>query len=140
MPSIETHAVLPADPHTVFALLRAVEEFPRYTRTVETVTPLGGERYRWQVRVGGVQYHWVVDIVEDDPPGRLGWKSVTGIANSGRYHLSAVSGGTRLRLVIDYTLNSRLLDATVGRAAGPIVRRISQEVLSRVHERLAALP
>ena len=138
MPSIETQAHLPADPHTVFRLLRNVEDFPRYTRTVETVTPLGGERYQWTVRVGGVRYQWVIEIMQSEEPERLAWKSVTGIANTGRYRLTPARGGTDLRLVIDYTLNSRLLDKTVGRVAGPVVRRISAEVLERVQERLAA--
>jgi uncharacterized membrane protein len=137
MPSIETHAILPAKPDRVFALLRQVEDFPQYTRAVESVIQIKEERYRWLIRVAGVEYHWVVDIVESTSPSCLAWKSVTGIANSGRYHLSEVNGGTRLRLVIDYTLNSRFLDHTVGRIAGPIVRRISQEVLARMHERLA---
>lgn len=138
MPSIETRAVLPADPDTVFAMLRKVEDFPQYTSAVETVTHLGDERYRWQVRVAGVQYQWVVEIVQSEAPERLAWKSVTGIANTGRYHLSPVRGGTDLRLVIDYTLNSRILDRTVGRIAGPVVRRISNEVLDRVRHRLGA--
>ena len=137
MPSIETRAVLPADPDTVFAMLRKVEDFPQYTSAVETVTHLGDERYRWQVRVAGVQYQWVVEIVQSEAPERLAWKSVTGISNTGRYHLTPVAGGTDLRLVIDYTLNSRILDRTVGKLAGPVVRRISAEVLSRVRERLA---
>jgi uncharacterized membrane protein len=138
MPSIETHAVLPAAPETVFAMLRKVEDFPQYTRAVETVTHLGGERYRWQVRVAGVEYQWVVEIVQSEAPERITWKSVTGISNTGRYHLTPVNGGTDLRLVIDYTLNSRILDRTVGRMAVPVVRRISTEVLDRVRERLAA--
>ena len=138
MPSIETRAFLPADTHTVFRLLRNVEDFPRYTGAVETVTPLGGERYRWEVRVAGVRYEWVVEIIQSDAPEHIAWKSVTGIANSGRYRLSPVQGGTDLRLVIDYTLNSRLLDKTVGRVAGPVVRRISAEVLERVRQRLAS--
>jgi uncharacterized membrane protein len=138
MPSIETHAILPADPQTVFRLLRNVEDFPRYTPAVETVTPLGGERYRWDVRVAGVKYQWVVEIVQSDEPERLVWKSLTGIANTGRYRLTPVLGGTNLQLVIEYTLNSRLLDKTIGRVAGPVVRRISAEVLERVRERLAS--
>lgn len=138
MPSIETRAFLPAHPQTVFRMLRNVEDFPRYTRAVETVTPMGGERYRWDVRVAGVHYQWVVEIIESHEPERIAWKSVTGISNTGRYRLAPVQGGTDLRLVIDYTLNSGLLDKTIGRVAGPVVRRISTEVLERVRERLAS--
>jgi uncharacterized membrane protein len=138
MPSIETRAVLPADPSTVFALLRDVEAFPRYTRTVESVTAIGPERYHWRARVAGVVYEWDVEIVESAPPSRLAWRSISGIANTGRYRLAAVPGGTDLRLVIDYTLKSRILDSTVGRLAGPMVRRISAEILEQVRHHLDA--
>lgn len=138
MPSIETRAFLPADPKTVFQLLRNVEDFPRYTRAVQTVTALGGERYRWDVQVAGVRYQWIVEITQSDEPERIAWKSLTGIANAGRYRLAPAPGGTDLLLVIDYTLNSRLLDKTIGRVAGPVVKRISAEVLERVREQLAS--
>ncbi len=138
MPSIETRAVLPADPSTVFALLRDVETFPRYTRTVESVTAIGPERYHWRTRVAGVVYEWDVEIIQSEPPARLTWRSLSGIANTGRYRLAPVPGGTDLRLVIEYTLNSRLLDNTVGRIAGPMVRRISGEILEQVRAHLAA--
>ena len=138
MPSIETRAVLPADPSTVFALLRDVEAFPRYTRTVESVTAIGPERYHWRTRVAGVVYEWDVEIIQSEPPARLTWRSLSGIANTGRYRLTQVPGGTDLRLVIEYTLNSRLLDNTVGRIAGPMVRRISAEILEQVRAHLAA--
>jgi uncharacterized membrane protein len=138
MPSIETRAVLPADPSTVFALLRDVEAFPRYTRTVESVTAIGPERYHWRTRVAGVVYEWDVEIIQSEPPSRLTWRSLSGIANTGRYRLTEVPGGTDLRLVIEYTLNSRLLDSTVGRIAGPMVRRISAEILEQVRTHLAA--
>jgi uncharacterized membrane protein len=138
MPSIETRALLPADPTTVFALLRDVEAFPRYTRTVESVTAIGPERYHWRTRVAGVVYEWDVEIVQSEPPARLTWRSLSGIANTGRYRLTEVPAGTDLRLIIEYTLNSRLLDNTVGRLAGPMVRRISGEILEQVRAHLAA--
>lgn len=138
MPSIETRAFLPSDPRTVFRMLRKVEDFPRYTEAVEAVIPLGEERYRWEVRVAGVHYQWVVEITRSDEPEHLTWRSVTGISNTGRYRLRPSGAGTDLQLTIEYTLNSRLLDRTIGRVAAPIVRRISAEVLERVRERLDA--
>jgi uncharacterized membrane protein len=140
MPQIETRAVLPADPETVFALIRAVEEFPRYTDTVETVTLIGHDRYHWRTRVAGVVYEWDVEVTESTPPSRIAWRSLSGIRNAGRYRLRPVPGGTELSLVIDYSLESRLLDHTVGRVAAPILKRISAQVLDRVRARLARPP
>ncbi len=138
MPSIKTHVMLPSDPQTVFAMIRKVEDFPQYTKAVEAVIPLGEDRYRWQVRVAGATYEWDVEIIECEPPQRLTWHSLSGIRNTGRYLLVPVPGGTDVTLVIDYSLNSRLLDRTVGRLAIPIVRRLTGEILETVRLRLAA--
>ena len=137
MPSVETRAYLPADPETVFDMLRKVEDFPTYTPTVESVTPLGEARYHWKTRIKGVAYEWDVEVVEEQRPNRLAWRSVSGIRNEGRYRLRPSAQGTELSLTIDYSMNSRLLDHTVGRVAAPIIRKISADVLARVRAILA---
>lgn len=134
MPTIETQATLPADPGQVFDLIRDVESFPRYTRSVEEVVPLGAERYRWKTRVAGKRYEWDVEVIQSERPSRIAWRSLTGIQNTGRYFLTPVPEGTHLRLVIEFTLKHRLLDATLGKVAGPIVRSISNEVLTALRE------
>jgi len=140
MPSITTRVMLPSDPHTVFAMIRKVEDFPQYTPAIEAVVPLGQDRYRWHVRVAGATYAWDVEVTLCEPPHRLTWHSVSGIRNTGRYLLVPAPGGTHVTLVIDYSLNSRLLDRTVGHLAMPIVRRLMEEILKRVRQRLAAHP
>lgn len=138
MPTIEARVMVPSSPERVFALIRDVESFPQYTQTVEAVQPLGNERYRWKVRVGGIAYQWDIEVIESTPPERIAWQSLSGIQNRGRYTLVPVTGGTDVQLVIDYTLNSRWLDRTLGRAAGPVVNRISAETLQKVRSRLLA--
>jgi uncharacterized membrane protein len=140
MPSIQTRAMLPSDPQTVFTMIRNVEEFPQYTSAVEAVVPLGNARYRWQVRVAGKTYEWDVAIIQCEPPKCITWRSLSGISNTGHYLLVPVPGGTDITLTIEYTLNSRLLDRTVGRLAVPIVRHLTAEVLERVRQRLEARP
>ena len=138
MPSIETRALLPADPETVFDMIQNVEDFPRYTPTVESVTPIGEQRYHWKTRVSGMVFEWDVEVTEHQRPGRLAWRSLSGIENQGRYRLTPVPGGTDVRLTIDYSLNSRILDRTVGKMAAPMVKRISNDILARVRQMLAA--
>lgn len=134
MPKIETRTVIPADPETVFDLIRDVENFPRYTKTVETVTRIAADRYRWRTRVAGKRYEWDVQVARSERPTHIAWQSLTGIRNSGCYHLLPTPGGTAVHLTIEFTLNNKWLDATIGRAAGSIVRNISEEVLGEVRK------
>lgn len=120
----------------VFALIRRVDEFPRYADAVEEVVALDETTYRWKVRANGMLFSWDVAIVEEDPPERLTWKSRSGIPNTGRYRLFAVPGGTRVRLSIEYHLPGRLLDKTIGQAAKPLVRHISGQAFERVRRAL----
>jgi uncharacterized membrane protein len=140
MPTIETRAVIPADPNTVFDLIRSVEDFPQYTRTVEKVTPLAENRYRWKTRVAGKRYEWDVEVLRSERPEHISWRSLTGIRNSGQYHLRPIPGGTEVRLRIEFTLNNKWLDATIGRAAAPLIRSITDEVLTEVRKRFLHTP
>lgn len=136
MPVIDHDMLFPAEPDEVFALIRRVDEFPRYADAVESVTPLNDTTYRWKVRANGMVFSWDVAIVEEEPPYRLTWKSLSGIRNTGRYRLTAVPGGTRVTLSIEYHLHNRLLDKTVGRAARPLVHHISGQAFERVRRAL----
>ncbi|MFP4079971.1 MAG: SRPBCC family protein [Ectothiorhodospira sp.] len=136
MPVIEHDMRFPAEPEKVYALIRRVDEFPRYADAVQSVVPLDDRTYRWTVHANGMHFHWDVAIVEEDPPHGLKWESRSGIRNTGRYRLSPARGGTRVRLTIEYHLHNRLLDKTVGRVAKPIVHHISEQAFERIRQRL----
>lgn len=136
MPVIEHDMLFPAEPEKVYALIRRVDEFPRYADAVQSVVPLDERTYRWTVHANGMQFHWDVAIVEEDPPRGLKWESRSGIRNTGRYRLTPARGGTRVQLTIEYHLHNRLLDKTVGRVAKPIVHHISDQAFQRIRQRL----
>ena len=139
MPIVEHDVVFPAKPDEVFAMIRRVDEFPRYVDAVESVTLLSAGTYRWKVRANGLVFSWDVAIVEEYPPHRLTWQSLNGIRNTGRYYLSALpSGGTRVRLAIEYYLPNKFLDKTLGRVAKPIFKHISAQAIGRVRQALIA--
>ncbi|HSP01517.1 MAG TPA: SRPBCC family protein [Thioalkalivibrio sp.] len=136
MPIIEHEVEIAATPEAVFALISRVEDFALYSDSVETVTPLGQDRYRWQVRALGMSLSFEVEVTECTPHERLAWRSVTGVKNQGSYQLSAVEGGTRLTLCVEYSLKSRLVEKAVNKAAKPLVHKLSAEIVGRVEARL----
>ncbi len=129
---------LEASPERVFGLIRKVEEFSRYSDAVESIVPLGSDRYRWQVRAAGKVFSWDVAIVECVPPTTIVWRSLSGIPNTGRYHITPAGAGTQVHLVISYQLPSRLLDKTLGRLVNPVVRSIGEQALERIRQRIRA--
>lgn len=125
-----------AAPEAVFALISRVEDFALYSDSVEAITPLGEDRYRWQVRALGMAMSFEVEVTECVPHERLTWRSVTGVKNHGSYRLSAVEGGTRITLCLEYSLKSRIMEKMVNKAAKPLVHRLSEEIIRRVETRL----
>jgi uncharacterized membrane protein len=136
LPVIEHEVEIEAAPEAVFALISRVEDFALYSDSVESVTPLGNDRYRWQVRAVGMSLSFEVEVTECTPHERLSWRSVTGVRNRGSYQLTAVDGGTRVTLTLEYSLKSRLMEKMVKKAATPLVRRLSNEIVGRVEARL----
>jgi uncharacterized membrane protein len=136
LPIIEHEVEIEAAPEAVFALISRVEDFTLYTDSVEAITPLGEDRYRWQVRAAGLSLSFEVEVTECTPHERLAWRSVSGVKNEGSYRLAAVEGGTRITLTIEYSLKSRLVEKMVNKAARPLVRRLSEEIITRVEMRL----
>jgi uncharacterized membrane protein len=136
LPVIEHEVEIDAAPEAVFALISRVEDFALYTDSVEAITPLGEDRYRWQVRAAGLSLSFEVEVTECTPHERLAWRSVSGVRNEGSYRLAAVEGGTRITLTIEYNLKSRLVEKMVNKAAKPLVHRLSEEIIRRVETRL----
>jgi uncharacterized membrane protein len=136
LPVIEHEVEIQAAPEAVFALISRVEDFALYSDSVEAVTPLGEDRYRWQVRAAGLSLSFEVEVIECTPHERLAWRSVTGVHNRGTYQLTSVEGGTRITLTLEYSLKSRLMEKAVNKAARPMVHRLSEEIIRRVEARL----
>jgi uncharacterized membrane protein len=136
VPVIEHEVQIDATPEAVFALISRVEDFALYSDSVEAVTPLGEDRYRWQVRALGMSLSFEVEVTECTPHERLAWRSVTGVKNHGSYRLTPVEGGTRLTLSLEYSLKNRLVEKAVTKAARPLVHKLSAEIVGKVRERL----
>jgi uncharacterized membrane protein len=136
MATIEHRAVLEAPPERVFALLSRVEDFADYSDLIHSIERLDDDHYRWHVHALGMDWNFTVAITESRAPEVLAWTSVKGVRNSGRYELSPVAEGTGVVLTLEYEIQSRLLEKAVRKATQPLVRKVSQQILDRVAERL----
>lgn len=94
--------VIPAPPEQVFTLWSHLTDFPKYMHFVEEVLPLGDDRTHWVADIVG-RHEWVA-VPEGCIAGRqIGWRSVSGLKNSGRVTFEAVAPGqTRLTVRLAY--------------------------------------
>jgi uncharacterized membrane protein len=136
MAVIEHEAKIRASRRDVFSLVSRVEEFVHYSEVIETITRVKDNRYRWTVRIAGMPLSFDVEITESVPPERFSWRSVTGVPNRGTYRLTPVDGGTRIRLCVEYDLENTLIEEAVRKAAKPLIRRLSREIIGNLEARL----
>ncbi len=139
MHAIERCVTFDAPIEAVYALVSDVEAFADYSALIESIEPLGEGRWCWRVKAAGMALSWEAEVSEAEPPHLFAWRSVTGVQNSGRYDLQAlVDGRTQVTLTMRYHIPGRWLEKAVARVADPLIRKVGDEVLARVCERLTS--
>ncbi len=127
--------------HQVYALFTHFNDYPKFMTYVKEVTYLDDHRSHWVVDMLG-SYEW--DAVNEDwiPDRQIGWRSVSGLVNSGRVVFAATSGNaTDVQVAITYEPPGGIL-GTIGEAlvAGAQFERRLQHDLDHFAEMVAAAP
>ncbi len=84
-----------APAHQVFALFSHFNDYPKFMTYVKEVTYLDSERSHWVVDILG-QHEWDAINEEWIPDRQIGWRSTSGLANSGRVIFEPQPDGTTL--------------------------------------------
>jgi uncharacterized membrane protein len=103
--------------HQVYSLFTHFHDYPKFMSYVQEVTYPGNDRSHWVVDVVG-RHEW--DAVNEDwiPDRQIGWRSVTGLENSGRITFAAEDDdATVLTATISYQPPAGALGA-LGEALG----------------------
>ena len=125
-----------AAPEAVFELMARVEEFSAYSDAIESITRVGRDRYRWQVRVAGVPLAFEVEVLAAIPPRLLGWRAVAGLSCQGCYRLTPNARGTHLQLTVHCGADNPLTDGILGIAAHPLLDQLGAEIVRKARPRL----
>jgi uncharacterized membrane protein len=78
------------------------EEFPQFMTGVLEVKQLDDSHVRWIADVEGERKEWEAEIVEQEPDRVVAWRSVGGLANSGRVEFEPIEAGTRVSVEMEY--------------------------------------
>ena len=138
MTSIRETVEIKASPEAVFDLIVRVEDFSLYTGIISEIKATAADTYHWRVRVGGISLDWDTVVTECVRPNAFAWRSISGVVNSGSYHLAPSPVGTVVSFMMEYRLSNRLLEMAFAPLVDPLIRKVGSEILAAVKERLEA--
>jgi uncharacterized membrane protein len=75
---VRTTALVKAEPERLYQMWRAVENAPQWQQQIIQVTPTGESTSHWLMRSGDKTLEWDSEILADEPPHRIVWKSIGG--------------------------------------------------------------
>lgn len=78
------------------------EQFPQFMTGVLEVRQLDDSHVRWVADIEGERKEWDAEIVEQEPDRVVAWRSVGGVANSGRVEFEPIDAGTRVSVEMEY--------------------------------------
>jgi uncharacterized membrane protein len=92
----------------VFRGWRKLESVPRFMDHIESVLPLGGNRFRWTMQAPLGTVEWIAEILDERENRSIDWRSVPGspLASEGGVRFEGAPGGneTRIHMRLVYQL------------------------------------
>lgn len=118
----------------VYRFWRQFENFPRFMRHLESVTPIDERRSRWRAKgPAGMRVEWEAEILQDREDEWIAWRSVAGseVDNSGSVRFAPAPGarGTEIRVQMQYSPPA----GAVGRL---VARLFGEEPEQQIHDDL----
>jgi uncharacterized membrane protein len=91
---VRTTALVHAEPDRLYALWREVENAPLWQEQIAAVTRTGDRTSHWVMRSGDKTLEWDSEILADQPPRRIAWRSIGSDSdNAGEVIFDAAPGG-----------------------------------------------
>jgi uncharacterized membrane protein len=138
--SLERTIFIDAPIEHVFDTWAHHENFPRFMSTVDSVRPLGGDRFHWKVRgpAGiGVEFD---SVTRGQRPNELAWESEPGstVQNDGRVTFVPEGSGTRATVRMWYRPPAGTVGQAVSSLLGANPKQQFEEDLHRMKQFIEA--
>ncbi len=126
--------------HEVFLMWRNWSNFPKFMSHVKDVKDLGGGKSHWSANIAGIDEEWDAEITKMETDKVIGWRSISGLENSGEVRFDELDGNrTRVTVHIEYNPPASVLgDAAEALYVGGEFDEDLEEDLSRFKERVEA--
>jgi uncharacterized membrane protein len=90
----------------VYECLNSPTDFPRFMRGIEKVNKINSQTYEFLTTIGGEEFKWTTNIIDDLRNTRFAWITINGNLNqTGTIRFTPLDNGTRTR--IDFSLDYR---------------------------------
>ncbi len=90
----------------VYESLNSPVDFPRFMSGIEEVNKINSQTYEFKTSIGGEEYKWTTNIIDDLRNTRFAWITINGNLNqTGTIRFTPLENGTRTR--IDFSLDYR---------------------------------
>jgi uncharacterized membrane protein len=102
---IDRSVVVAASPERLYRFWRNLENLPRIMSHVERVEVLSPGRSRWRVKApAGATLEWDAEIINDQPPHLLAWRTVAGapVAHAGSVRFVPQGAASRIEVSLQY--------------------------------------
>ncbi|HET7224861.1 MAG TPA: SRPBCC family protein [Candidatus Eisenbacteria bacterium] len=128
---IERSVVVERPARELWRMWRNLENLPRFMEHLESVLPLGGNRFHWTVRAPIGTVSWDARIIGEREGDYLAWASEHGsqVPNAGSVRFMRRGGATEVRVSIAYQPPAGPLGAGVAKLFGDGAdRRVSEDL------------
>lgn len=90
----------------VYECLNSPVDFPRFMRGIEKVNKINSQTFEFLTTIGGEDFKWTTNIIDDLRNTRFAWITINGNLNqTGTIRFTPLDNGTRTR--IDFSLDYR---------------------------------
>jgi uncharacterized membrane protein len=102
---IDRSVVVAAAPERLYRFWRNLENLPRIMSHLERVETLSDTRSRWRVKgPGGVPVEWEAEIINDQPPQLIAWRTLPGapVSHAGSVRFTPQGAATTVDVSLQY--------------------------------------
>lgn len=120
MTNIELSVLVEKSRERVYAMLKNLEEFPRFMRDIRKLEVVERAPHRlvthWEVNVDGAMVAWKEEDIFDDKAMNVKFKMLEGdyTAYSGRWDIKDLSRKTKINLTVDIDWGAPAFEKVIG--------------------------
>ncbi len=90
----------------VYELMSSPCDFPKYLEGINEVNKINSQSFEYATEIGGEEFRWVTNIIDDLRNTRFAWITINGNLNqTGTIRFTPLNNGSRTR--VDFSLDYR---------------------------------